>query len=109
MQESSKTQANNDSDFNFDVDELVKKIDAKIAELEEEEKKNKGKEEQKITPIPEVSVPKTPVSAQESVQTPIPEVTELKPTPVVENKPVNNLELSDDDSDDDFFDDFFDN
>lgn len=109
IQENSKSQANNDSDFNFDVDELVKKIDAKIAELEEEEKKNKGKEEQKISPIPEVSVPKTPVPTQEPVPTPIPEVTELKTTPVVENKPVNNLELSDDDSDDDFFDDFFDN
>ena len=33
-----------DNDLGFDVDELVKKIDAKIAELEEEERRNKAKE-----------------------------------------------------------------
>ncbi len=34
-----------DDDFGFDVDELVKKIDAKIAELEAEEKQNKQQAE----------------------------------------------------------------
>ncbi len=92
-----------DDSFNFDVDELVKKIDAKIAELEEEEKKNK---EQELT---------TPKLKEEQVQQATPIVT----SPVVNsnvnantNTNINDLELSDDDlelSDDDFFDDFFDN
>ena len=67
----------------------------KIAELEEEEKRNKAQEvsHQEIKPTP-----------------PIDNVKPLETTPVVENKTnVNNLELSDDESDDDFFDDFFDN
>ena len=90
-----KESSSKDDGFNFDVDELVKKIDAKIAELEEEEKRNKAKE----------------VSHQEIKPTPtIDNVKPLETTPVVENKTnVNNLELSDDESDDDFFDDFFDN
>ena len=90
-----KESSSKDDGFNFDVDELVKKIDAKIAELEEEEKRNKAQE----------------VSHQEIKTTPpIDNVKPLETTPVVENKTnVNNLELSDDESDDDFFDDFFDN
>lgn len=90
-----KESSSKDDGFNFDVDELVKKIDAKIAELEEEEKRNKAQEvsHQEIKPTP-----------------PIDNVKPLETTPVVENKTnVNNLELSDDESDDDFFDDFFDN
>lgn len=93
-----------DDSFNFDVDELVKKIDAKIAELEEEEKKNK---EQELT---------TPKLKEEQVQQATPIVT----SPVVNsnvnantntntNTNINDLELSDDVDDDDFFDDFFDN
>lgn len=90
-----KESSSKDDGFNFDVDELVKKIDAKIAELEEEEKRNKAQEvsQQEIKPT-----------------TPIDTVKPLETTPVVENKTnVNNLELSDDESDEDFFDDFFDN
>ena len=90
-----KESSSKDDGFNFDVDELVKKIDAKIAELEEEEKRNKAQEvsHQEIKPTP-----------------PIDNVKPLETTPVVENKTnVNNVELSDDESDDDFFDDFFDN
>ena len=90
-----KESSSKDDGFNFDIDELVKKIDAKIAELEEEEKRNKAQEvsHQEIKPTP-----------------PIDNVKPLETTPVVENKTnVNNLELSDDESDDDFFDDFFDN
>lgn len=90
-----KESSSKDDGFNFDVDELVKKIDAKIAELEEEENRNKAQEasHQEIKPTP-----------------PIDNVKPLETTPVVENKTnVNNLELSDDESDDDFFDDFFDN
>ena len=90
-----KESSSKDDGFNFDVDELVKKIDAKIAELEEEEKRNKAQE----TPQQEIK-PTTPID----------NVKPLETTPVVENKTnVNNLELSDDESDEDFFDDFFDN
>ena len=90
-----KSTSSNDDSFNFDVDELVKKIDAKIAELEEEEKRNKAQElsQQELKP-----------------SKPIDNIKPLETTPVVENKTnVNNLELSDDESDEDFFDDFFDN
>ena len=106
-----------DDSFNFDVDELVKKIDAKIAELEEEEKRNKEKQQLATTPVREQPIPEigqTPAREQPIPEIPNPiqatEIKSLETTPVVENKAnVNNLELSDDDTDDDFFDDFFDN
>ena len=91
----------------FDVDELVKKIDAKIAELEKEEAMNKQKQQQKLEAM-KVVEPKTvkdvsPV--KEVVNSPIPEVSEM---PKVEH-PKKEVNLSlDDDDDDDFFDDFFD-
>ena len=90
----------------FDVDELVKKIDAKIAELEKEEAMNKQKQQQKLDamkakeekPVKDVS----PV--KEVVSEPVPEV-----KPVVKEQPKKEVNLSlDDDDDDDFFDDFFD-
>ena len=40
-------QINQPNESNFDVDDLVRKIDAKIAELEEEEKREKEEEERK--------------------------------------------------------------
>ena len=91
----------------FDVDELVKKIDAKIAELEKEEAMNKQKQQQKLEamkakepkPVKDVS----PV--KEVVNSPIPEVSEMPK--VEQSKKEVNLSLDDDD-DDDFFDDFFD-
>lgn len=42
-----KKSSNIDDDLGFDVDELVKKIDAKIAELEAEEKRNEEEEKKK--------------------------------------------------------------
>ena len=57
-----------DDDLGFDVDELVKKIDAKIAELEEEERRNKQQAANKAPVAPAkpiinkpVAVAKTPV------------------------------------------------
>lgn len=73
----------------FDVDELVKKIDAKIAELEKEEEMNKKREQQ----LKEVKAKEEPVPPSKS--------------PLQEPKKEVNLSLDDDD-DDDFFDDFFD-
>ena len=115
-----------DDDLGFDVDELVKKIDAKIAELEAEEKRNKEKEEaeKKAASIP--SVTSTPMSTIERLPEEVierefdnkyEEKTEenyiskpIKPLGEEVKKPSNvNLNLDDDSEDDDFFDDFFDN
>lgn len=90
----------------FDVDELVKKIDAKIAELEKEEAMNKQKQQQKLDAIK--SKEEKPVKdvspVKEVVNVPIPEVKS-----VVNEQPKKEVNLSlDDDDDDDFFDDFFD-
>jgi len=95
-----------DDDLGFDVDELVRKIDAKIAELEAEEKKNQEEEERKKKEerekLPEV--PEAPI-----VSNSIESLYEER-KPVVSNPPVSsNLTLDDDGDDDDFFDDFFDN
>ena len=84
-----------DDDIGFDVDELVKKIDAKIAELEEEERKNKELEE-KEKAVEEVKPNKEEKSIKEA-------------KPVVQEKPAVSLKLDDESDDDDFFDDFFDN
>ena len=86
---------NGDEDINedigFDVDELVKKIDLKIAELEEEERRNKEKEEKEKT----LDVKEEKVHDDE---------------PEKEDKPsISTIDLDDDLDDDDFFDDFFDN
>ena len=76
----------------FDVDELVKKIDAKIAELEKEEEMNKKKQE---------ALKKKEEPIKEAVISPVSPVKEVAPKKEVD------IKLYDDD-DDDFFDDFFD-
>ncbi len=77
----------------FNVDELVKKIDAKIAELEEEERRNKAEQEEKK------KEGKLEVIGDEESEI-------VHKDKVIEN----NLDLEDDDDEDDeFFDDFFDN
>ena len=124
-----------DDDLGFDVDELVKKIDAKIAELEEEERRNKAgaaatpaTKPQPIINKP-VAVPKqqplpteTPSSDGGAVSSideflskaPVAETTMPKIKPLEEKvvepinsvvKPKDNLSLSDEENDDD---DFFD-
>ena len=124
-----------DDDLGFDVDELVKKIDAKIAELEEEERRNKqaaseNKTTTKAQPIinKPVAVPKTkpvepaieetkaPVSSLDEFlnaqPTKVEEIPTIKPLEEKVVEPINsivapkeNLVLADDESDDD---DFFD-
>ena len=81
----------------FDVDELVKKIDAKIAELEKEEAMNKQKQQQQQ-------------QQQSSIPKPIKDISPVKEvvTPKKE-EPKKQVDLKlDDEDDDDFFDDFFD-
>ena len=100
-----------DDDLGFDVDELVKKIDAKIAELEAEEKmKNAQKEEkeekEESVPVPELR----PIDDLEKPTNSINNITEKKAEkPLEDLKPMPSLNLDDNDDDDDFFDDFFDN
>ncbi|MBE6157410.1 MAG: DUF87 domain-containing protein [Firmicutes bacterium] len=105
-----------ENDFGFDVDELVKKIDAKIAELEKEEKEAAEKEKQTIEkPIIQAEPKQLDIESlnsndsiisKPSVET-LGEVKETRietPAPQVHS----NLVLDEED-DDEFFDDFFDN
>lgn len=80
------------SSSSFDVDELVKKIDAKIAQLEEEERQQKAEEEKrkKIESTEVIGDKESEIVHQDKLLE-------------------KNLKLDDDDEDDDdFFDDFFD-
>ena len=91
-------------DSPIDVDDLVKKIDAKIAELEKEEAEEKKKtESEKKEEILEPKEDKKEEKKEEIVES-NKEEKKSKET---------NLDLDDndddDDDDDDFFDDFFDN
>ena len=82
-------------DSGFNVDELVKKIDAKIAELEEEERRNKAESKK-----------------NEEKKAVVPEILEEKEVPKNSNVEANVNKVSielDDEDDDEFFDDFFDN
>lgn len=94
------------NNLGFDVDELVKKIDAKIAELEEEEKKEKAQQSPKnitseLPNIPKSSSNEQEISKPQSQALPTMENTNIKQQEI-------NLDLQEED-DDDFFDDFFDN
>ncbi len=87
-----------DSGLDFDVDELVKKIDAKIAEIEAEEKKNNEIKSN----VPSIEIVNDTTSSTIKSD-------EIKEDNKVSDTKGNiNIELDDDD-DDDFFDDFFDN
>ena len=121
-------------DSSFNVDDLVKRIDAKIAELEEEERKEKEEEERKQQMArghvaqglaPKVEVENAPPQATVNINLNTDNRTVHLENPVIEkpineeNKPsndtVNIAELSNKDNnayadntdDDNFFDDFF--
>lgn len=98
----------NNSDLDFNVDDLVRKIDAKIAELEieekkeSEEKKRKAQEEARIAPTTKTTIsPLNMESAKTSDNQPV------TSSSISNTNQDSNLDLDDDD-DDDFFDDFFD-
>lgn len=93
-----------DDDLGFDVDELVKKIDAKIAELEEEERREKEAEEKKKK---EQEERMRQQAATITIPATKPEIS--KQEEKVEERPSKAIDLNDDLDDDDFFDDFFDN
>ena len=111
-----------DEDLGFDVDELVRKIDAKIAELEEEERKNK--QESQVVEAKVDNIKQEEERVERKLEKLDDEIVEIKkPANSIENiysekeetkqelqdiKPLPNISL-DEDEDDDFFDDFFDN
>ena len=116
----------NNSHDDFDVDDIVKKIDAKIAELEKEEEEAKKKEELNNTDIDlnkVISSPKLQMENNDNLNqiinkknNEIPDI-EDNPTPkkvldatTIIDKPVKNIDIktTNVNKDDDFFDDFFD-
>lgn len=101
-----------DDGLGFDVDELVRKIDAKIAELEEEEKQNKMKNEEQKEVVTKETVISDKKNVEEVKDTFIPpeikDIKEEKKEEVKEEKS-DALVLDDEEDDDEFFDDFFDN
>ena len=104
-----------DEDFGFNVDELIKKIDAKIAEIEAEEEKEAKATIPAVKPIEKLeesvyeptTLPKFETAKPVAVPEQPKELPRLQEEPV---KPSINLEIPEEnDDDDDFFDDFFDN
>ena len=104
-------QSNNETSGSFNVDDLVKRIDAKIAELEEEERKEKELEasKQQTVPVDDVQPGNNQInveipSSQQNVATPIINTNEGINLESLNNKPV---EVETKDDDEHFFDDFF--
>ena len=93
----------------FNLDELVKKIDARIAELEEEEKKEKeqNKNNGVISPtvIEEKSI-ESISSVEEEIQR-INQELDDHYSPKLEKHEVKDKRVIEDITDDQFFDDFF--
>ena len=103
-----------DEDFGFNVDELIKKIDAKIAEIEAEEEKEAKATIPAVKPIEKLeesvyeptTLPRFETAKPVAVPEQPKELPRLQEEPV---KPSINLEIPEENDDDDFFDDFFDN
>lgn len=79
----------------FNVEDLVKKIDAKIAELEEEERKEQAKQNEEKFDLNDLKPSSDFIDVQEE---PLPQIQETKETVPSETNKI---------SDDAFFDDFF--
>ena len=111
----SANDSSEDSDTSFNIDDLVKKIDAKIAEIEKEEEQTKEVEEKKNSPFEELVSNKTNQVVDvpsEEVHKEVPTAPAVEQTPAnVEQTPVKTETISnmyqDNTNDDDFFDDFF--
>lgn len=104
---------NASDDGGFNIDDLVKKIDAKIAEIEKEENETKAIEETKSTPFEELISNKEKPSVDNNVEGNT-DKNENKESEVIdaeveEAKPQSSVADMYDDktNDDDFFDDFF--
>ena len=98
------------TDGGFNIDDLVKKIDAKIAEIEKEEENTKKLEEQKATPFEELVENKVQDN-NAVIDTKVEEIKEPINTEVVKEAPKTEIPISNmyenNTNDDDFFDDFF--
>lgn len=97
----------------INIDDLVKKIDAKIAEIEEEERKEKEKEkEAKVSDSGDVDIKSSDDNSNVDDTFKEERITPAKPViaeTVVQNE-YNDIKLDEDSIDDnDIFDDFFDN
>ena len=93
-----------------DIDDLVKKIDQKIAELEEEERREKEKEQanKKKEELPKVvEKPQEEPKVEDSEIEPVIIEPEEVKEELKETKPP--IVIDEEDDDDEFFDDFFDN
>ena len=93
----------------FNIDDLVKKIDAKIAEIEKEEEQEKT-QEQIQKPVDVVSEPAPSTIEKESVSFNVfTQSNQSIPAPKENNTNEDKLQnmYTDNTSDDDFFDDFF--
>ena len=94
----------------LNIDDLVKKIDKKIAELEEEERLEKEKRDKEEAANKPSTIPDATIQDNSNSSTNDKPVAEVN-----ENKDINkdqqqiSLDLDDDLEDDEFFDDFFDN
>ena len=108
-----KSQAPEQESFN--IDDLVKKIDAKIAEIEKEEEA-KSEEESKslndLIPNKVEAQPEAIPSEVENQTIEVPEVNNTVEAPKVSTPPINKDDIvdnmyEDNTDDDDFFDDFF--
>ena len=107
-----------DDDLGFDVDELVKKIDAKIAELEAEENRQKEEEKKKTAKedLPaklDKDEPEKLETEEKSEKLPAKEektekLSDKEEKAAPEVKPASDIHIEEDE-DDAFFDDFFDN
>jgi len=101
-------QSNSGSNGAFNVDDLVKRIDAKIAELEEEERKEKELESSKQTQVNmENNISTEPVNMFEEIKAEMKETTNNNSSINLNN--LNNVESPKTPIDDEehFFDDFF--
>ena len=93
----------------FNIDDLVKKIDAKIAEIEKEEEQTK-EPEQVQKPVDVVSEPVTQSTEKENVSfNDLTQSNQSIPAPKENNTNEDKLQnmYTDNTNDDDFFDDFF--
>ena len=109
--ESRETSPASSSPSSLNIDDLVKKIDQKIAELEEEERLEKEKMEKEQKKKEESNKKEKVINKIDDFEDEeiIDAAVEEEPKKEVINKPVEfNLD-DDDDDDDEFFDDFFDN
>ena len=89
----------------FDVDDLVKRIDAKIAELEKEEELEKAKKTEKKIVKEQAEIKKTePEIERFDLGTSYEEPTKEEPVVNIDN---DSIVVSDETTDDQYYDDFF--